>query len=291
MGPALIDVKVTMTSAHGWKPVVFHYQKKCGGHKNGFRVWLPSSHMVNGNDRTKRIVYGAGEKKLMSPSTEAGDLERKEEEEIRVLQASSEDAEDDVQAAAVLKDLEDLPERTMIVEDGIVDAPWGGGSGGDRLDKERNNQETEDDTEMAVVPGTVTTMFIAFELGRATPATKDLPRKDRLLQETQHVANVRVEIKDDAADADKTKKKKTKTKTKKKKKSFLTIKSVKGTMITNRTYYQKKIHPNGQKFHHQYQTVMIEYICPNGGWFPKIWNEGVFGKGEKGKKRDEFCLF
>ena len=83
MGPALIDVKVTMTSAHGWKPVVFHYQKKCGGHKNGFRVWLPSSHMVNGNDRTKRIVYGAGEKKLMSPSTEAGDLERKEEEETR----------------------------------------------------------------------------------------------------------------------------------------------------------------------------------------------------------------
>jgi hypothetical protein len=95
------------------------------------------------------------------------------------------------------------------------------------------------------------------------------------------VANVRVEIKNDAADQ--TKKKNKNKKIKKKKKSFLTIKSVTGTLITNRTYYQKETHPNGQMFHHQYQTVMIEYICPTGGWFPKIWNEGIFGKGEKGK--------
>ena len=44
-GAAMVPVNVTIAGFNGLKSVVLQYNKKCGGHKKGLKVWVPSSHL------------------------------------------------------------------------------------------------------------------------------------------------------------------------------------------------------------------------------------------------------
>jgi len=60
MHPAVIQIEMTLIGSYGYKPLILKYSKKCGGHKHGLLIWIPSSHMYQGNDKKKRLVMDAG---------------------------------------------------------------------------------------------------------------------------------------------------------------------------------------------------------------------------------------
>jgi hypothetical protein len=60
MHPAVIQIEMTLIGSYGYKPLILKYSKKCGGHKHGLLIWIPSSHMYQGNDKNKRLVMDAG---------------------------------------------------------------------------------------------------------------------------------------------------------------------------------------------------------------------------------------
>jgi len=123
----------------------------------------------------------------------------------------------------------------------------------------------EKSTLLAQVPGSVSVVEIKFELGTATLQTKDHARLDRMLQIPQHVAHLTITV-DTLEEEDEVASNNA---------SFLTLGTVKGTMVTNKTFYESALYPDGELFAKQYQTLSIEHVCPSGGWFPKLWGAGV----------------
>jgi hypothetical protein len=234
-GPALIDVDITISGEKGFQSAVLHYKKKCGGHKNGLKVWAPSSNIYYGNDRTKYIVLDAGRRKSTS--------NEKDNEKNTIYSDNFDENE------KIKKDVDSLPERTLIVQNGIVDSSW----------KHHQNETVQ------TIIVTKETLDLSLELGTSTKKTKTLARSDRLLQTPQKVANIQIKITSDDLNTENNKNWSS---------SFLSIKRVYGTLITNDTYR----HTNGQTFIHQYQTLSIEHECPSNGWFPLFWGPGMHGK-------------
>ena len=117
----------------------------------------------------------------------------------------------------------------------------------------------------------------SFELGRATPLTKHMARNERVLQTPQHVANINIQIYPDNENQQE-KLKRINNNNNNTSSNYLKITNVYGSLITNKTYYQKKKYPDGSTFYMQYKTISIEHSCPSGGWFPKLWKEGINGK-------------
>ena len=55
----------------------------------------------------------------------------------------------------------------------------------------------------------------------------------------------------------------------------LSVLSLFSLKVTNKTFYESELYPDGELFAKQYQTLSIEHVCPSGGWFPKLWGAGV----------------
>lgn len=178
------------------------------------------------------------------------------------------DAYKQKQSLKIQTDIEALPERTIVVQDGITDLPW------------KKKTKEMDVFTSAIVSGTTSTIDFSFELGRATPLTKHMARNERVLQTPQHVANINIQIYPDNENQQEKLKRinNNNNNNNTTASNYLKITNVYGSLITNKTYYHKKKYPDGSTFYMQYKTISIEHSCPSGGWFPKLWKEGINGK-------------
>jgi hypothetical protein len=108
----MVPVNVTIAGFNGLKSVVLQYNKKCGGHKKGLKVWVPSSHLYNGNDRTKYVVMDAGRRTPLVQSNGGGGDSVKQQENEESAKFYSDDFATNEK---IEKDIHALPERMFVV--------------------------------------------------------------------------------------------------------------------------------------------------------------------------------
>ena len=279
-----IEIKLTLTSEYGYKPMVLNYVKKCGGYKKGLNIYLQTSSIkyLSTNDDVKKNIIVSGFENVQTSEN--------------ILKEDEKDNKEDVLSQEKKDELWNLPERVLLMKDGLFTSSIFSPNVNENNEKKKNKNtllkknnnnkkssssgsansqkstsSTVSNSNLIMASGSE--MIFTFQLGKASSKTKDLLLSQKELQSSQSISNISISILPiefnqrqhsnsisthsngltieeplSSSQAD----------------SYLQIDKVFGSLITNRTYYQKKTtlnRQNGGTFYLQRQTLGIRTKC------------------------------